>query len=169
MRQPNALRLTATKPPTRSASLCSASQRRWAIPSRGFGPSRFLEVLLQQRFPDRDFEIVNVAFTAINSHVLPAALSRECAQRDGDLWIIYMGNNEMWSAHAAQRPFSARKPRRARWSSSSPRSNAPASDNSPGPDAESFKTIPPIRFVGRHGDVPESTCRAARSPKKGCL
>jgi len=32
--------------------------------------------------------------TAINSHaILPIA--RECARQSGDLWIIYMGNNEM--------------------------------------------------------------------------
>ena len=32
--------------------------------------------------------------TAINSHVI-LPIARECARRDGDLWIIYMGNNEM--------------------------------------------------------------------------
>jgi tetratricopeptide (TPR) repeat protein len=49
---------------------------------------------LQERFPDRRFEVVNVAMTAINSHVI-LPIARDCAQRDGDLWVIYMGNNEV--------------------------------------------------------------------------
>jgi hypothetical protein len=31
---------------------------------------------------------------AINSHVI-LPIARECARRDGDLWVIYMGNNEV--------------------------------------------------------------------------
>lgn len=100
MRQPNALRLTATKPPDTIRIFVFGESAAMGDPEPGFGPSRFLEVLLQQRFPDRDFEIVNVAFTAINSHVL-LPLARECAQHDGDLWIIYMGNNEMVGPYGA--------------------------------------------------------------------
>ena len=63
-------------------------------PDPAFGPARFMEVLLRERFPELRFEIVNVAVTANNSHgILPIA--RECARLHGDLWIIYMGNNEM--------------------------------------------------------------------------
>jgi len=62
-------------------------------PDPAYGPVRFMEVLLRERFPRQKFEIVNVAITANNSHgILPIA--RECAER-GDLWILYMGNNEM--------------------------------------------------------------------------
>jgi tetratricopeptide (TPR) repeat protein len=63
-------------------------------PDPAYGPARFLAVLLQDRFPNQRFEIINVAVTANDSHgILPIA--RECARLDGDLWIIYMGNNEM--------------------------------------------------------------------------
>ena len=45
--------------------------------------------------------------TAINSHaILPIA--RECARRDGDLWIIYMGNNEMVGPFGAGTVFGSR-------------------------------------------------------------
>ena len=61
-------------------------------PAYGFG--RYLQVLLNDRFASNRFEVVCVAMTAINSHaVLPIA--RECAAQNGDLWVIYMGNNEM--------------------------------------------------------------------------
>lgn len=63
-------------------------------PDPSYGAWRYLQTLLRERFPGTDFEVVCVAMTAINSHaILPIA--RECARRDGDLWIIYMGNNEM--------------------------------------------------------------------------
>lgn len=63
-------------------------------PEPAFGFPRVLRVLLENRFPGRTFEVVNTAMTAINSHaVLPIA--RECSRQAGDLWVIYMGNNEV--------------------------------------------------------------------------
>ncbi len=63
-------------------------------PDPSYGAWRYLQTLLRERYPGTDFEVVCTAMTAINSHaILPIA--RECARRDGDLWIIYMGNNEM--------------------------------------------------------------------------
>jgi tetratricopeptide (TPR) repeat protein len=47
--------------------------------------------------------------TAINSHaILPIA--RECARLDGDLWLIYMGNNEMVGPFGAATVFGAKAP-----------------------------------------------------------
>ncbi len=63
-------------------------------PNPSFSVSRILQVLLRERFPRTSFEVVNVAFTAINSHVL-LPIARECARHQGDLWIIYMGHNEV--------------------------------------------------------------------------
>jgi tetratricopeptide (TPR) repeat protein len=63
-------------------------------PRPAYGAGRYLEVLLRNRFPATRFEVICAAMTAINSHVL-VPIARECAQHDGDLWIIYMGNNEM--------------------------------------------------------------------------
>ena len=44
--------------------------------------------------PARDFEVVNAAMTAINSNVI-LPIARDCAGADGDIWVIYMGNNEV--------------------------------------------------------------------------
>jgi tetratricopeptide (TPR) repeat protein len=61
-------------------------------PTCGF--SRLLQVLLRERYPDTRFEVINTAMVAINSHViLPAA--RDCASLQPDLFIVYMGNNEV--------------------------------------------------------------------------
>lgn len=63
-------------------------------PDPRFGMPRMLEVLLRERFPDRPIEVVNAAVVAISSHVI-RPIARECAVRDGDVWVVYMGNNEM--------------------------------------------------------------------------
>ena len=94
MRQPNALRMSATKTPGTIRVFVLGESAAMGDPEPAFGPARYLEILLQERYPEVQFEIVNVSFTAINSHVL-LPIARECAEHDGDLWIIYMGNNEM--------------------------------------------------------------------------
>src|SRR5256886_2988488 len=62
-------------------------------PEPAFGFGRFLQVLLNERFPGTRFEVVCAAMTAINSHVI-LPIARDCARREGDVWIIYMGNSE---------------------------------------------------------------------------
>jgi tetratricopeptide (TPR) repeat protein len=65
--------------------------------------------LLHERYPETRFEVICGAVTAINSHaVLPIA--RECARHQGDLWIIYMGNNEMIGPFGATTVFSSQSP-----------------------------------------------------------
>jgi tetratricopeptide (TPR) repeat protein len=78
-------------------------------PDPTYGVGRYLEVLLRERFPKTDFEVVCVAITGINSHtILPIA--RECAGHQGDLWLVYMGNNEMVGPFGAETVFGARAP-----------------------------------------------------------
>jgi tetratricopeptide (TPR) repeat protein len=78
-------------------------------PEPAFGAWRYLEVLLRERYPDAHFEVVNVAITAINSNVI-LPIARECARQDGDLWIIYMGNNEMVGPFGAATVFGVKAP-----------------------------------------------------------
>lgn len=53
--------------------------------------------------------MVNVAFTAINSHVI-LPIARECAAREGDFWVVYMGNNEMVGPYGAATVFGRQAP-----------------------------------------------------------
>jgi tetratricopeptide (TPR) repeat protein len=79
-------------------------------PRPAFGVGRYLETLLRERFPGGKFEVVCTAMTAINSHaILPIA--RECASHQGDLWIVYMGNNEFVGPFGASTVFGAQAPR----------------------------------------------------------
>jgi len=78
-------------------------------PDVKFGMPKMLEVLLRERYPQRRFEVVNTAMVAINSHaILPIA--RECASKQGDLWIVYMGNNEVIGSYGSASVFGARAP-----------------------------------------------------------
>jgi tetratricopeptide (TPR) repeat protein len=78
-------------------------------PNPAYGAPRYLQALLRDRFPALHFEIVNVAVTAINSHAI-VPIARECARRQGDLWILYMGNNEMIGPFGAASVFGAQAP-----------------------------------------------------------
>jgi tetratricopeptide (TPR) repeat protein len=70
-------------------------------PDPTYGVGRYLEVLLRERYPGTDFQVVCVAMTAVDSStILPIA--RECARHQSDLWLIYMGNNEMVGPFGAE-------------------------------------------------------------------
>ena len=85
-------------------------------PRPGFGYGRYLQVLLEEAFPGKRFEVVCVAMTAINSHaILPIA--RECARLKADLWLVSIGNNEMAGPFGANTVFGfqARQASFVRW------------------------------------------------------
>jgi len=63
-------------------------------PEPAFGFCRQLEVLLNAVAKDRTYEVVNAAVTSMNSHVA-RRIARDCAGLDPDLFIVYMGNNEV--------------------------------------------------------------------------
>ncbi len=78
-------------------------------PEPPYGAYRYLEMMLREKYPGKKFELINVAFTAINSHVI-VPIARECAQHEGDLWIVYMGNNEMIGPFGAATVFGKQAP-----------------------------------------------------------
>jgi tetratricopeptide (TPR) repeat protein len=109
VRSPVALRMKDRKPGDTVRIFVLGESAAMGDPEAAFGAWRYLEVLLRERFPERRFEVVNVSMTAINSHaILPIA--RECAGHDGDLWIIYMGNNEMVGPYGAATVFGPQAP-----------------------------------------------------------
>lgn len=93
-RTPAPQRMAVKKPPHAFRIFVFGESAAMGDPDPSYGAWRYLQALLRERYPGTDFEVICVAMTAINSHaILPMA--RECARRDGDLWIVYMGNNEM--------------------------------------------------------------------------
>lgn len=94
LRRPVPMRVAVPKPEGTYRIFVFGESAAMGDPDPAFSFGRQLEALLRDRFPGSSFEVVNTAFTAINSHaILPMA--RECAAHGGDLWIVYMGNNEL--------------------------------------------------------------------------
>jgi tetratricopeptide (TPR) repeat protein len=108
-RAPLPMRMPAKKPEGTYRIFLFGESAAYGDPDPSFGMGRFLEALLETRYPDTDFEVVCVAITAINSHVI-LPIARDCAKRDGDMWIIYMGNNEMVGPFGAGTVFGRKAP-----------------------------------------------------------
>jgi tetratricopeptide (TPR) repeat protein len=104
-RSPGALRMKAHKSAGSFRIFIFGESAAMGDPEPAYGPGRYMEVLLR----DRKIEVINVAFTAINSHVI-LPIARECAAHDGDLWVIYAGNNEMVGPFGAATVFGSRAP-----------------------------------------------------------
>ncbi|MGH9312450.1 MAG: tetratricopeptide repeat protein, partial [Vicinamibacterales bacterium] len=93
-RTPLALSFPSHKPPETFRVFVFGESAAMGIPEPAFGFSRVLEVLLEQRDPRVDIEMINTAMTAINSHVV-REIARECAGYEPDAFLVYMGNNEV--------------------------------------------------------------------------
>ena len=78
-------------------------------PDPSYGVGRYLQVLLRERYPGIHFEVICVAVTAIDSNVI-LPIARDCARHQGDLWVIYMGNNEMVGPFGAETAYGEHAP-----------------------------------------------------------
>ncbi|MDD5139951.1 MAG: tetratricopeptide repeat protein [Verrucomicrobiales bacterium] len=105
-RWPDPFIFPAVKPPDTVRIFIFGESAAMGDPQPSYGASRYMEVLLRERFPGKKFEVVNLGITAINSHVI-LPIARECARHDGDFWIVYMGNNEMVGPYGAATVFGA--------------------------------------------------------------
>jgi tetratricopeptide (TPR) repeat protein len=84
----------ARKPANTCRIFVLGSSAAQGIPNHAFCFGRFLEFMLEERFPGVHFEVVTTAMAAINSHVV-LEIAKDCAQYDPDLFVVYMGNNEV--------------------------------------------------------------------------
>jgi tetratricopeptide (TPR) repeat protein len=108
-RSPSPVVIEAEKPSGAYRIFLFGESAAMGDPRPAFGVGRYLETLLRERVPGEKFEVVCVAMTAINSHaILPIA--RECANYQGDLWIVYMGNNEFLGPFGGSSVFGAQAP-----------------------------------------------------------
>jgi tetratricopeptide (TPR) repeat protein len=109
VRVPDQIRMPAEKSAGKFRIFIFGESAALGDPRPNYGASRFLEVLLAERFPQTQFEVINTSMTAINSHVI-LPIAQECSRHEGDLWIVYMGNNEMVGPFGAVTVFGTRAP-----------------------------------------------------------
>jgi len=108
-RTPRPLYLAERKPPNVVRIFVLGESAAFGDPAPAFGLPRVLEVLLQNRYPDVRFEVINAAMTAINSHVI-LPIAKDCAREDGDVWVLYMGNNEVVGPYGGGTVFGPQVP-----------------------------------------------------------
>jgi len=78
-------------------------------PVPAYGMTRMLDAMLRDQYPGVNFEVINAAITATNSHVVLPAV-KDCSKLDGDLFVIYLGNNEVVGPYGAGTIFSPLAP-----------------------------------------------------------
>lgn len=110
-RLPRPVAFSPVKPPDTLRVFVFGESAAEGDPVPAFGFARILEVLLRDRFPGRNVELINTSVTAINSHVI-RPIARECAAYSGDVWVIYMGNNEVIGPFGSGTVFGRQAPPR---------------------------------------------------------
>jgi len=78
-------------------------------PDYSFSFARILGQMFSHQYPDQTFEIINTAMVAINSHVV-LQIAKDCAKLEPDLFIIYLGNNEVVGPFGAGTVFQSFSP-----------------------------------------------------------
>jgi len=78
--------------------LGASAAQGFTEPAFSFG--RILREMLHEKYPAINFELINTAMTAINSHVV-LQIVKDCARYDPDLFIVYLGNNEVTGPYGA--------------------------------------------------------------------
>jgi len=91
---PRLYSIPANKPPGTYRIFVLGESAAMGDPDSAYGFSRYLEMMLRERYPSMKFEVVNTGSVAINSHVV-LQIAKGLAEQKPDLFIIYSGNNEV--------------------------------------------------------------------------
>jgi tetratricopeptide (TPR) repeat protein len=94
IKTPQAYAIPADKPRGTYRIFVLGESAAMGDPDPAYAFSRYLEVMLRERYPAMRFEVVNTGSVAINSHVL-LPIAEGLAKQKPDLFIIYSGNNEV--------------------------------------------------------------------------
>ncbi|MDH7503900.1 MAG: tetratricopeptide repeat protein [Verrucomicrobiota bacterium] len=108
-RRPEPIVLPVQKPEKTCRIFVFGESAAIGDPAPAFGFSRILDVLLRERYPSIRFEVVNTAFTAINSHVI-LPIAHDAQRFGGDFWLVYMGNNEVIGPFGSGTVFGKQSP-----------------------------------------------------------
>jgi tetratricopeptide (TPR) repeat protein len=99
-RQANAFAFPASKGKNTCRIFVLGSSAAAGVPDGSYSFGRILEVMLKRQYPQTDFEVITIAMPAINSHVV-RLIAQDCARCQPDLFVVYMGNNEVVGPYGA--------------------------------------------------------------------
>ncbi len=92
--QPLNFRIRRHKEPDTIRIFVLGESAAQGMPDPGFGFAAQLGAQLKALYPGKTFEVFNLGITAIDSHVV-YRIVRQVAGFEPDLFVIYMGNNEV--------------------------------------------------------------------------
>jgi tetratricopeptide (TPR) repeat protein len=99
----------AKKPPGTYRIFVLGSSAALGFPGPAYDFGRILEVMLNDSYPQTHFEVIVPAMVGINSHAV-LEIARDCAKYDPDLFIVYVGNNEVLGPFGPGAEFSSISP-----------------------------------------------------------
>jgi tetratricopeptide (TPR) repeat protein len=92
--RPLNFRISARRPEHALRVVVLGESAAQGIPVPAFGFVAQLRAQLRARYPGREVEVINTGIVAINSHVI-YQIARELSRFSPDLYVVYMGNNEV--------------------------------------------------------------------------
>ena len=104
-REFNPFRISASKSEDSYRIFILGASAAQGEPGGAYGFGRFLKVMLQDRYPGVNFEVIIAATAAINSHVV-LEIAKDCAKHEPDIFVVYLGNNEVTGPYGAGTVFS---------------------------------------------------------------
>ena len=99
----------ATKPAGTYRIFVLGASAAQGTPDPAYSFGRILEVMLNGAHPDMDFEVTVAAMPAVNSHVV-IEIARDLVKYDPDLFVVYLGNNEVVGPYGPGTVFSPLSP-----------------------------------------------------------
>lgn len=93
-RMPRPIQIARRKQPGTVRILVIGESAALGDPEPAFGMPRFLETILEARYPKHRVEVINAAITALNSHAL-RHIAADSKDLGADFWVLYPGNNEV--------------------------------------------------------------------------
>jgi tetratricopeptide (TPR) repeat protein len=108
-RTPIPFAIPEKKPPRTYRIFILGASAAQGDPMPSFGFSRILQIMLKDRYPEVSFEVVNTAVTAVNSHVV-LDIARDLSGHQPDMFIVYLGNNEVVGPYGAGTVFTPLSP-----------------------------------------------------------
>ncbi len=90
----------AKKPSDTCRVFVLGSSAAMGTPDPAFCFGRMLRVMLLDAYPGANFEVVVTAMAAVNSHAV-LEIAKDCAKYEPDLFIVYLGNNEVIGPYGA--------------------------------------------------------------------
>ena len=92
--RPLNFRISAHKPADTVRIVVLGESAAQGVPAPAFAFAPQLRAQLRARYPGRDIEVINTGIVAINSHVV-RQIARDLADFSPDLFVVYLGNNEV--------------------------------------------------------------------------